>query len=254
MMASYRSAICLFALVLLPSPDAHSKPKKIPYKPPPTGIPTHFFIGHIDVIFRRNAALVTTDLVFTRGSFHLENLDVFLAYGAPGIPRAFEARLLPVPEGYFLPSESESSAVSLRTEHVTHAPSQTAFGLGPRPQAGQLVHLPSHLVADGLKPTGAAALRWRTVHTVVGDEASASLVIRVSSPAGVAPYPVGQITLRGEGVSLVNPSASWCGPQGDGAELALVGSPSPPSALSPLRAPRSPNDELCVRTTFAPRS
>ncbi|HEU4411239.1 MAG TPA: hypothetical protein VFS43_38655 [Polyangiaceae bacterium] len=221
-------------------------------KAPPPPAPEHVAVARVDVLFRRQAALVTTDLTFTRGAYRGGELAAFAAYGSPGLPRAFEARLLPVERGRFSPPLDADGGEALAAAHATHAPDHAVFSLGGPNRAGQALRLPAAALARALEPSGLAALRVRAVHLLREGGAPASLVVRLAAPAGAAPYPLGEVSLRGEGVSLRAASASLCRPSGPDLALALAGAPPPPGAVAPPRAPRSAGDALCVSAELAP--
>jgi hypothetical protein len=244
------AALATAALALAAPPPALA----VAPKGPPPGVPERLAVARVEVTFRRDAALVTTDLTFARSpASRGADLVAFVAYGAPGLPRAFEARLLPVERGRFAPPPGDDGGEALATAHVTRAPDETAFALGAPNRAGQTVRLPGPALGRAFGPSGLACLRTRAVHLLRADNDRASVVVRLAAPPGAAPYPLGEIDVRGEGVTLARPAASLCRAAG-GAELALAlaGAPPPPGGFAPPRAPRSAGDDLCVSTEFAP--
>jgi hypothetical protein len=245
--AAAAAAPCaLVALALAAPPAVAAGPKAM------LGGLEHLAIARVDVLFRRNAALVTTDLTFTRGaSYRGGDLSAYVAYGAPGLPKAFDARLLPVERGRFSPREGDGGE-ALSAAHATHAPDGIALALGGTVRAGQALRLPAAALGRAFEPSGLAALRVRAVHALRSDADRASLVIRLAGPPGSPPYPLGEVSLRGEGVSLRSPSASLCRPASPDVALVPVGAAPSPGAFAPPRAPRSAADELCVRAEIAP--
>jgi hypothetical protein len=242
------ASLALLALALA-APKAIAAGPKGP--PPPS--PEHLAVARVDVLFRRNAALVTTDLIFTRGAYRSGELSAHVAYGSPGLPRAFEAHLLPVERGRFSPPLDAEGGEALPASHTTHAADNTALSLGGPNRAGQTLRLPAAALAHALEPSGLAALRLRSVH-LLREGAPVSLVVRLSGPPGASPYPLGEVSLRGEGVSLRSATASLCRPSGENLALALVGAPPPLGAVAPPRAQRSSGDELCISAELASAS
>ncbi|MCU0682372.1 MAG: hypothetical protein MUF34_08975 [Polyangiaceae bacterium] len=255
-LASLRSAAAALVLLgasfaLVAAPALAAGPKA-PAKGPPPGAPEHLAVARVEVLFRRDAALVTTELTFARSpAYRGAELAAFVAYGAPGLPRAFEARLLPVERGRFSPSDGEAGE-ALTGTHATHAPDGVALSLGGPNRAGQALRLPAASLQRAFEPSGLAALRLRAVHLLREGSTRASLVVRLGAPPGASPYPLGEISLRGDGVALRNPSAALCRPAGADLVLALSGAPPPPGALAAPRAPRLAGDELCVSAEFGP--
>ncbi len=248
LLAALAAPLALAALALASPPALAAGPKG-----PPVGAPERVAVARVDVLFRRNAALVTTDLTFARGAaYRGGDLAAFAAYGAPGLPKAFEARLVPVERGRFSPPDGEGEGEALPATHVTQAPDGVALSLGGPHRAGQALRLPAAALARAFEPSGLAALRLRAVHLLRADGPRASLVVRLAAPPGAAPFPLGEVSLRGEGVALLSPAAALCRPAGPDLALALAGAPPPPGALAPPRAPRSAGDELCVSAELTP--
>lgn len=254
--AAPAALVAPLALALAAPPAVAAGPKGSPpgaaAKGSPPGAPARWAVARVEVLFRRNAALVTTDLTFVRGAYRGGDLSAFVAYGAPGLPRAFDARLLPVERGRFSPPAEAEGGDALPASHATHAPDGIAFSLGGPNRAGQALRLPAAALERALEPSGLAALRLRAIHVLRAEGPRASLVVRLAAPPGVAPYPLGEVSLRGEGVALLSPAAALCRPSGPDLALALAGAEPPPGALAPPRAPRTAGDELCVSTELAP--
>jgi hypothetical protein len=203
------------------------------------------------VLFRAGTALITTDVTFTRGDWRGGELEVFVAYGAPGVPTAFDAHLLALEPGRLLPPE-DARGQGLGARHAQRRPPGASHWIGPPSSAGQLVRLPGAALELALGPSGLGALRLREVHAFRPAEGGRrSLLVRVSRPGG-GPMPVGALTVRGEGVTLDDVSAARC-PAGADEPLVVSGRQHPQGARPPPRAPRGADDELCVTASVAAR-
>ena len=252
-MISQKRSLLLVALGLwLAVPEAAGAKKPVlPPSPPLEGELAHLAVARVDVVLRANAALVTTDLTFTRGTRPTGGaLDAFVAYGAPSIPRAFEAQLIAVEEGRFAaPLEARGKPVA--SQHAQQAPAGTAVRLGPATAAGQAFRMPGSAIDEALETSGLGLLRIRAIHALPEGSGVRSVLVRIS---GRAALPLGAISIRAEQGKLVDASARLCPPTGASTPLALAGQRAILPLLAPPRAPRSSIDELCVSAALAPTS
>jgi hypothetical protein len=246
-----RASAALVAVGLALGAPAAAGPKKpaLPPAPPLEGDVGHLAVARVDVVLRANAALVTTDLSFTRGTRPAGGaLDAFVAYGTPSMPRAFEAQLLAVEDGRFTaPLDARGKTVA--TQHATQSPPGTAVRLGPATAAGMAFRMPGDLLDEALDPSGLAVLRVRTIHALPEGPGARSVLVRIS---GRAALPLGTVSLRAEQGRLVDPAARLCPPGGTPTPLALTGQRALLPLMAPARAPRTATDELCVSATLAP--
>lgn len=190
------------------------------------------------MVFRRETALVTTDVTFEPPS---GARSVFVAYASPGLPTAFSAELLAVPEARFAPADDARGAF-LSSAHAVRAPTDAWLSLGPATSAGRVVALdPSAVSASN---TTLVALRLRAVHALDPRAAVARSVVARISRDGV-PLPLGEVHVHAEAATLVTASAALCASGREELGVALTTTPStlPP----PLRARRDTREDLCVR-------
>jgi hypothetical protein len=207
-----------------------------PPAPPPSPPPASVAVSRVDVTFKKDAVRVITDVTLEVPPGARE---IFVAYGSPGVPTAFDARLVPVPGDRFS-AEPKVEGTALATTHATHAPSSAWLTLGPRTSAGQLVKLDE----TALRAAGGAVLvtlRLRSVHATTGRNGRPRSVLARVSLAG-KPLPLGTITVQGEGLD-VSPKVTLCGASTPDVRLS-IGAGS--DGESPALAPRAAGQDLCV--------
>lgn len=205
---------------------------RAPAQPPPP-LPSSLSVARVSVSLTGALAVVVTDVVYVRAE-RPSAWEAFVAYGAPGVPRAFDARLLAVPADRLFPDD-DGGGIAAPTSHAPRAPDTAAGLLGPRTFAGQVVRVP-----DAPADAPLVALRLRSVVELPERDRTRSLVVRVSPPG--ATVPLGFVRVSGAGVA--NATATLCSPDGK-TPLALDG--PGPGLVPPSRAPRRPGEDLCVR-------
>ncbi len=213
----------------VPAPTASGS--SAPVQPePPDAPPRALAVSRVELIQKRGQILVITDLSFEKTD-RPRDWELFLAYGAPGMPRAFEAELVPVaPDALF--ARAEAHGAPLVTTHVPAAPSDAEAAIGPREAAGQVVRIPRE------PGTGRFfVIRVRALHAIPARAVEPSVLVRISHDGST--LPLGPLFVRRDDPKTVA-VANLCG----GPRLAIVGEPG---GTSPLVAPRQPADELCVR-------
>jgi hypothetical protein len=211
----------------------------------PAHAPAAISIARVDVLLRRDLALVTTDVTMTRGSLdNAEGFDVYVAYGSPGLPRALDAQLIPVADGAFT-TPLDTPGVALSLDHVVTAPGSVTFSLGRTTQAGAVVHVPSADLVRALAPSGLGTLRVRAIHAL-SSAPEASIVARVASPL-LGPFPLGVLSVRGDGIDVTEASATLCSTSGSSTELTLSTGPRRSGTMAPPLARHGTDDDLCFR-------
>src|ERR1700722_18545331 len=129
-------ACTLVVVAMVAGPDADSQ---VALRLPPT-LPLLPVVGRIGLEVARNHVTVIEDLDLPRGDWRFGDLDLYVAFGSPGAPRAFDARLFAdlSPGGARSPDEVGEPVV---VEPSSRRPGQ-AYALLGRPQmAGVVVHL-----------------------------------------------------------------------------------------------------------------
>ncbi len=92
----------------------------LPLAPPPA-LPSLPVIAHIRIEIAPAHAIVTEDIRLARGDWKSGDLDLYVAFGAPGVPRAFDAKLIPLADGEF-DVEDAAAAYTLLVERLAQCP------------------------------------------------------------------------------------------------------------------------------------
>lgn len=246
------------AVAMIVSFSAHARPpaRRGPPTPPPLPppavelLPRFVELSHVDVLASAEAALVTLDLAIQRAGWDGASFDFFVAYGAPGLPAAFEARALVSPDDGVMPLQT-TAGEALPTSHAYEAPSHAGFSVGPRQGAGQVVHVDAATLGRVLSPapTARAFLRLRAVHRFVGATRFVpGVLVRLDTPR-LGVLPLGAVTVRAEGEQALGAaattSAKLCRVDGTTIPLRIAQGASD-VGLAPLLTKRSAGEDLCV--------
>ena len=249
----------LVASVAIVAGSVHAKPGRFrrgPPAPPPLPppaletLPRFVELSHVDVLATDEAALATTDLAIARGAWDGLPFDFFVAYGAPALPAAFEARVLAFPTDGVLPAQS-AAGEALATSHAYEAPAHAAFSLGRGQAAGQIVRVDAAVLARAFAvgSTDRAFLRLRAVHRFLGAARFVpSCLVRLDTPR-LGVLPLGAVTVRndsdkGPGLGAAT-SAKLC--RVDGTTVPLrIAQGAPDAGLAPFLTRRQAGEDLCV--------
>ena len=271
MMNAARAGAVLFALaVLLFTWHVGAKPPPAPHRPrvpaarpaPPLAmLPS---VSRVRVEAARDRVVILEDVHVPRGEWQAGDLDLYVAFGAPGAPKAFDARILALPSG-----ESEASVddagESVTTERAPHRPVSAQVLVGRGQMAGAILHVREASFRSALAASNTAVIRLRTLLDPPPEDAriGRELVVRLGV-LGALPVTLGRVQV----VSLearpwiTRAEAQLCGPEADTWPLAVGIAPKPaaapptqtPAPIRDTRAPVSPrmalrhaSDDLCVR-------
>lgn len=216
-------------------------PPPSPPAPPPAHIPHPIEMARVHVEVAADRVLVTSELRLTRGEWEKGDLRVHVAYGAPGVPLAFEAWLCAVSD--------PADCTSLPHATSYRAPSDAAFVIGPAIMAGETVELASSALEAAFGDEGKALLRLRQLRPLPAAGASdiRELLIRLGEARGV-PYPLGSVEVRGvDGSAPSFAEARFCGVDVEPREILVLGSPTTGGGIPPKLARRDGHEDLCVR-------
>jgi hypothetical protein len=227
-------------------------PAKAPPLPPLPMLPS---IARVRVAKVGDALLVVTDVSLPRGDWSGDALRFHVAFGAPGIPRAIDAHLLPVADGA-LEADEDLAGDALAIDRVPRRPDTAYPLLGREQMAGIVVHVPAPLFKKALEPGNLAALRIRTALDAGEADASGAhgVVVRLGVSRGT-PLTLGRVTVGGKKVLAPSRAeAKLCGPDADPHPLAvglvprpaIIAAPAEPP-IAPVLAVRHATDDLCVR-------
>ena len=209
--------------------------------PPLPSLPV---IPRIKIEVAPKHVVVTEDVRFTRENWKSGDLDLFVAFGAPGVPRAFDAKLVPINEDEFDASDA-AQGEPVAVDRAARRPPKARLLLGRETMAGVVVHLKEPALRRAFSGGDALVLRLRSLVPIEG--AQRELVIRVNDDAALGAIDV----VAGKDVTSVD--AKYCGPHADTYPVAAHFSPARPMPItsyplptSPLAVTRHDGDDLCV--------
>ncbi len=238
----------------LAAPQAGTKPAAMA-SAPLGALPS---IARVRIGVAADHVVVTEDVDLPRGDWHAGSLAFYVAFGGPGAPEAFDARLLAVPDGALEPADSDAGE-KLVIERVPRRPAEVQALLGPEEMAGVVVHVPEAVYRHALEPGGMAVLRLRTLLALPDEDARTGhdVLVRLGQ-ARTTPLTLGYVQVASieNGPAVTRAEAHLCGEDADPWPLAVAieRRSRPPPTLSGSQAPvapvlavRHPTDDLCVR-------
>jgi hypothetical protein len=214
-------------------------------------------VGRVRVEAARDRVVVLEDVHLPRGDWESGSLDLYIAFGAPGVPIAIDARLITLAPAALDP-HGDDGGDGVTLERAVRRTSGSQPLLGKPQMAGVVAHVKEAQLRRAYAANDTAVLRVRSLLAApAADESGArDVVVRLGIPGGL-PLTLGHIQV----VSLephpwiTRAEASLCGSDADPWPLAvtLVGKSSgsgraasaPP--IAPESAVRHASDDLCIR-------
>jgi hypothetical protein len=201
----------------------------------------------------RDHVVVVHDANFPRGQWRGGDLDLYAAFGAPGAPRAMDARLFAGGEGD-PPADAASETILL--ERAPCRPSAAYLFLGSPRMAGVILHVQEAAFRRAIGPFGVARIRLRALYDLPREDAlgGREMIVRLGMQ-GEEALALGRIevvSLEGE-KWIQRAEAHLCGPNADAYPLAVSVIPESPRAsespgpVAPVLSVRHSTDDLCVR-------
>lgn len=270
-MKSARRAAQALAIAALPSLATHLAEAAPPSKPaahaPAHAAPVPALaplpmlpsIPRVRVEVLDKKVVVVEEINLPRGEWKAEGLDFYVAFGAPGAPRAIDAQLVAVGDGALEPDDADAGE-ALTVDRVPRRPPTAHPLLGRDSMAGVVVHVKREALARAFTAGNMAALRIRSAIDLPEEDAGGGrgVVVRLGASRGT-PLTLGRVSLvaRPGAASLSRGEARLCGPDADANPLAIALSPKPPPPTAPAPAPtpliapvlavRHASDDLCIR-------
>ncbi len=203
----------------------------------------------------RDHVLIVQDVLLRRGEWTGGDLDAFVAFGAPGLPRALDARLSPATEDDEVAEVGHDEPISV--DRAFRRPAGARLLLGTSTMAGAVLHLREASFARATRQTGLARLRIRTLLDAPRPDARTGreVVVRLGTHAG-EPDALGTIEVVADDSRpwVARAEARLCGPDADPYPLAVrllpeaAGQlPMTPPPIAPVSSVRHATDALCVR-------
>jgi hypothetical protein len=242
-------AIALALAPLIAAPIAATR------QPPP--LPMLPSVAHARVEVAHDHIVTIEDVDLPRGGWRYGDLDLYVAFGAPGAPLAFDARLLSVGDGALEPGESDAGE-RLPVDHQSHRPPTARELLGPSQMAGVVIHVPDASFRRAVARGGMAVLRLRSLLALPDEDARTGreVVLRLGAWQGT-PLTLAsvQVTSTEKSLRISGAAAHLCGPDADSWPLAVAVLPVPwpapaaptPAPIAPVLAVRNTTDNLCIR-------
>lgn len=206
-------------------------------------------VARIRVEVSKKQAAVLHEVNLARGSFVGEDVELFVAFGAPGAPRAVDTRLVTVPRGH-LEAPRDERGVPLVWRYATRKPSAAAALVGRSTMAGVAVSLPAELAGRAMEGGAMAALRIRAIYNLPEGGLERDLVVRLGESAD-GPLALGRLEVAAtddSGVTRVE--ARMCSETSSTPLLARTygrATSAREGALPPVIATRKPGEDLCLR-------
>lgn len=240
----------------------HGAPSKAPPRPspPPVAWPSLPVVARVGLRVGPNYVVVEEDVQLAAGDGLSRDLDFFVAYGGPGMPRAVEVRLFPADGAELGGVAPGAPSEALATTSAPRCP-PTAHGLLGRPSMGGVV---VRLPADGFRRAasrGAVVLRVRTLLDLppVDARGGREVLARLGGlgAPGAMPMSLHRIEVIFDEGAPASPhvEARLCGPDASPQPLAVqVTLPTGPvpratdaRAIAPVLSTRRVTDDLCIR-------
>ncbi|MEO6573165.1 MAG: hypothetical protein ABIP89_04965 [Polyangiaceae bacterium] len=223
---------------------------------PETPLPSLPSIARVRIEAAKDHVLVIEEINLPRGTWASGDLDFFVAFGAPGIPRAFDAHLVSVADGSLEPS-ADDAGEPIAFERASHRPSAAHLLLGPAQMAGAVLHVREPAFRRAVSQGNMAAIRIRTLLGLPDEDAQTGreIVVRLGIDTG-NPLVLGRLQLTSLEPTpwITRVEAHLCGNDADPYPLAIALVPRPaspksqtPGPIAPVLAVRHATDSLCVR-------
>ena len=252
------SALTALGLVTsgaLAKPPPHGAPTAHSQRPAPP-LPMLPVIARVRIEAARDQVVVIEEVNLERDAWQSGDLDVYVAFGAPGSPRAFDAHLLAVKEGESLASLDDAGD-SIAALAAPRCPVSAQPILGRAQMAGAVLHMEEASLRRAFAASDMATIRTRTLLDLPEEDAQTGreLVVRLGIPGG-PPLALRRLELvtTGSRQWVTRAEARLCGPEADAYPLAIQVTPSPTSPqlprhlpIAPLFSVRHASDDLCVR-------
>jgi hypothetical protein len=204
----------------------------------------------------RDHVTVLQDVDLARGDWRSGDLDVYVAFGAPGMPLALDARLYAVGQATG-DLGLHDIGEPIPFDPAPRKPRGALLLLGPPQMAGAVLHLREAAFRRAVSPAGAARIRIRTLLDLPAEDARSGreIVIRLGVHGGV-PLSISaiEVVANEPAGGLTRAEARLCGPDADLYPLAVTILPAPvnvpvsrPRPVAPSLAVRHASDELCLR-------
>ncbi len=263
-----RALALAIGALLFAAPHAAPKPgpsKRAPQPPPAPQrpappLPSLPSVARVALEVSREHVLVVEDVAIPRGDWKSGDLDLYVAFGAPGVPEAIDARVLAVPDGALDPAPTDAGE-PVAVEPAPVRPLRAQPLLGPPQMAGVILHVAEAAFRRAVAPGGMAVVRVRSLAPLPAEAPGGGreVLVRLGVARG-EPLTLGRVQIADpDGAAPVaRAEARLCGPDADPWPLAIAIVPRPPPStrvpsspplapIAPVLAVRHESDDLCIR-------
>ncbi len=214
------------------------------------GLPALPTISAVRVDVGREHAVVVQDIRIARGAWTGGDQRLFVAFGAPGVPDAFDARILSAAAPKF-DVPASAAGVELKRERVPRASPNAQLLLGQQHMAGFEILIGADAFRRATEGGAFAVIRLRSVLDAPkpAPDQSRELLVRLGISKSF-PLTVERIDMTSNGELVERAEAHLCGSDADQHPLVVhIGPPNftPRYAISPSQAVRHDSDNLCIR-------
>ncbi len=226
----------------------HGRGPRGPRLKPALPLPVLATLRLVDLAVDGGLVVVSEAFQLARNEWERGDLRVCIGHGAPGAPKAFDAKFESLDTSP--KADGASAGQTLATEFAPFCPVNARLLLGGAHMATQVVTIPATAITSAFGNGELALLRIRfLIEAPPKDrDGGRELLLRLGAPED-APITLASIAIasRVEKVAVTRAEATLCGPSADPASLTVEGAPSTLATLNPSLAIRRASDELCVR-------
>lgn len=212
---------------------------------------------HLDVT--ADHVVILQEVNLPKGDWAGGDLDLYVAFGAPGTPIALDATLVALVDGE-LESNPKDAGEPIPFDRAPHRPVHASVLIGSAQMAGVVLHVKEPAFRRAVSPGKMAAIRVRTLLPLPVKDAlgGRELMVRLGILDG-APLTLGRLQLAFDGISLRRVEAHFCGEDADDYPLSIATQPKltplvdlptdadPRAPAAPVLAVRHASDDLCIR-------
>ncbi len=247
--ASLVLAICSFDVT---SRAASSDGPKLPSLP---------MVARVRLDVTPDHVVVLQEMNLPKGDWAGGDLDLFVAFGAPGSPSALDASLVALGDGE-IESNPKDAGEPILFDRAPRRPTHASLLLGSPQMAGVVLHIKEPAFRRAVSPGKMAAIRIRTLMPLPVKDAldGREIMLRLGIVDG-APLGLGRLQLVSDGLALRRVEAHFCGDDADDYPLSIAALPKLAPLLAadlpadadvrspaaPVLAVRHATDDLCIR-------
>jgi hypothetical protein len=214
-------------------------------------------VPRVRVEVAHDRLIVLEEIDLPRGDWTSGGLDLYVAFGAPGVPIAVDARVVAVVPGTDETTLGEHGDPAI-VEPRPRRPFAVRPLLGKSQMAGVVVHVRDAQLREIYENNGSAGLRIRSLLPAPAMDSTGAhdVVVRLGTSGGL-PLTLGriQVVSLGPELAITRAEANLCGPEADEWPLAVTVLPKetksasfPSTApIAPAAAVRHASDDLCIR-------